>query len=67
MKTQAHSLWIGPIAASFRLRIAREEVAQAVGRGTPGLLPSRKVNAMPSLRGYFRAGWKSHHIRVLWV
>ena len=50
MKTQAHSLWIGPIAASFRLRIAREKVAQAGGRGTPGLLPSRKVNATPSGR-----------------
>jgi hypothetical protein len=45
MKTQAYSLWIARIAASSRLRIAREKVAQAVGRGTPDPLPSRKVNA----------------------
>jgi len=52
MKTQAYSLWLARTAPSSRLRIAREKVAQAVDRGTPGPSPSRKVNATAFSAGY---------------
>jgi hypothetical protein len=55
MKTQPYSLWILRIAASSRLCIAREEVAQAVGYGAPGpSLDRRAVNATTGQGGSIR-------------